>query len=31
LHKFEHKSTHILGADHGLESLYMGFVGVTTQ
>jgi len=31
LHKFEHKSTHILGADRELESLYMGFVGVTTQ
>ena len=31
MHKFEHKSTHILGADRELESLYMGFVGVTTQ
>jgi len=31
LHKFEHKSTHILGADHGLESLYMRFMGATTQ
>jgi len=31
LHKFEHKSTHILGADLGFGKFYMGFMGVTTQ
>jgi len=31
LHKFEHKSTHILGADLGFGKSYMGFMGVTTQ
>ena len=31
MHKFEHKSTHILGADLGFGKSYMGFMGVTTQ
>ena len=31
MHKFEHKSTHILGADLGFGKFYMGFMGVTTQ
>jgi len=31
LQKFEHKSTHILGADLGFGKSYMGFMGVTTQ
>ena len=31
MQKFEHKSTHILGADLGFGKSYMGFMGVTTQ
>ena len=31
MHKFEHKSTHILGADLGFGKSYMGFMGVITQ